>query len=296
MRNIYYFTDIHGQYRLCSAILDYLLDSDPDCSIIYGGDACDRGPDGYKIMLDLLSCPNIGYLKGNHEQMFVYAAREFMRFCAETPERLAMMQSKEPEKIRFLLDLCERPDVMNYYANDGASTLYWWLINGADRSFVDTIDNLPLTFSYNNLDFCHAGSTYSTFMKVAEAEYNGAMPDKNDADALLWDRTELALGWETGRIAVFGHTPTLLLPQGIYGRDKKLERIHPCAWYDKMQARDKRGGLKIDMDTGATWTGRAFVLNCLTMEVMCFYDEGIPSNKNEGTIEIIEKYQIIDNE
>ena len=50
MHDIFFFTDIHGMYDLYRAIMDFCNEQDPEAMIIFGGDACDRGKDGYKIM------------------------------------------------------------------------------------------------------------------------------------------------------------------------------------------------------------------------------------------------------
>lgn len=69
MHDIYFFTDIHGQKNLFDAMYDWCLRQDPECTIVYGGDACDRGNDGYEIMKKLIASPQVIYLKGNHEYL-----------------------------------------------------------------------------------------------------------------------------------------------------------------------------------------------------------------------------------
>ena len=62
------FSDLHGNYKVWKAIQNYY---DKDDVLIFLGDACDRGPDGIKIMLELLQDDRVIYLKGNHEDMFL---------------------------------------------------------------------------------------------------------------------------------------------------------------------------------------------------------------------------------
>lgn len=87
MHDIFYFTDIHGMYDLYRAIMDYCNEQDPEAMIIFGGDACDRGKDGYKIMKELLDNPQVLYLKGNHEDLFVHAAWYLMREYHDTLDK-----------------------------------------------------------------------------------------------------------------------------------------------------------------------------------------------------------------
>ena len=70
MHDIFTFGDIHGMYDLYKAIMDYCNEQDPEATIVFLGDACDRGKDGYRIMKDLLNHSNVVYLKGNHEDMY----------------------------------------------------------------------------------------------------------------------------------------------------------------------------------------------------------------------------------
>ena len=42
MHDVFYFTDIHGQLDLFQTMRDWCLKQDPECMIIFGGDACDR--------------------------------------------------------------------------------------------------------------------------------------------------------------------------------------------------------------------------------------------------------------
>ena len=39
MHDVFYFTDVHGCYDLYRAAMNYCLEQDPECTIIYGGDA-----------------------------------------------------------------------------------------------------------------------------------------------------------------------------------------------------------------------------------------------------------------
>lgn len=288
MKNIYFLTDIHGQYHLFSGIVDGI---EPDSTLVFGGDANDRGDYGYRIMRELLDSPQVIYLKGNHEDMFVKAAYAILGYCGQNDIFQAALQSKDKICAETIITSCSNPDVLLYLQNDGFQTLVSWILDGAQEEFLEKVNALPLTFSYENIDFCHAGTTYKIFSDIADKEYHKEPIPEKDIQDILWNRTMLPLGWKTDRICVFGHTPTVTLPTGIYGRDKSVARSHPCAWHDKMRAIDKRGGWKIDMDTSAAWSNRAYILNCLTMEVYGFYDE--IDKEDNHIIKIIDEYKII---
>ena len=61
---IYVCSDIHGQYDLFKKILDKINFSDEDKMFVLG-DAIDRGPEGIKLLQDLVDRKNVFFLLGN---------------------------------------------------------------------------------------------------------------------------------------------------------------------------------------------------------------------------------------
>ena len=266
MHDIFFFTDIHGMYDLYHAIMNYCNEQDPEATIIFGGDACDRGPDGYRIMKELLDNPYVIYLKGNHEDMFVKAAREI--------KEMFNFEGADEEKIHKVLNACKHFDykfaaIQDSLYNGGLVTLTDWILDGMPLDIVARIKNLPLTFSYNDVDFCHAGSTYKTFKEVADLEYEGKEIPSWDAEYLLWSRTTINIGWAPNRTCIFGHTPTPYLEDYL----DKFKWPKDCEITPVLYTRNtipEMIGAKIDMDTGAVFTDRAYVLNVLTMKAHGF--------------------------
>lgn len=66
MGKVWCSSDWHGCGKVARKVLDYLQ---PDDTLIFIGDAIDRGPDGWKIMKELLNDKRVIYLQGNHEKM-----------------------------------------------------------------------------------------------------------------------------------------------------------------------------------------------------------------------------------
>jgi len=285
VHDLFYFTDVHGCYPLFHAAMDYCTKQDPECMIIYGGDACDRGHDGYKIMKELLDNPRVLYLKGNHEDLFVHAALAIKK---DFHDRL------DEDVIWNYLYHCEIKDygdsaIQLALYNGGFHTLKDWMMDGMSKEFVDRINKLPLTFSYEDLDFCHAGGRYKEFCNAANAEYNGEWVNKDDFMILVWDRVYLGHGWQPGRTCIFGHTPTIHLPTKYYGVNKSIAEIHPCAYVATLD--NKWNGRKIDMDTGAFASGKLYVLNCLTMKAQGFRE--IDFENEEISEHEVEKIEVI---
>lgn len=249
--------------------------------IIYGGDACDRGPDGYKIMRELLENPQIVYLKGNHEDMFVAAARFILN------DYHGPMDEQVIKNYLYSLAIKDNcvSQIINCIYNGGMPTLTSWMAAGMPNDFVSQIDKLPLTFSTDTIDFCHAGTIPKVFNRVAEDEYNGDIPDREDAELLLWDRNMLGYGWAPNRICVYGHTPTPHLPAKYYGKDKSLSKAHPCKYVGNLD--ERLTGAKVAMDVATANTNKLYVLNCLTLKA-----QGFVYNEKNNRVEEIEVIQL----
>jgi len=280
MPDIFTFCDIHGMYDLYKAIMNYCNEQDPEATIVFIGDACDRGPDGYQIMKELLDNPKVVYLKGNHEDMFTKAAREIKHFFS--------FKDTNIEKIHKVLNSCRYFDykyakIQHSLGNGGLSTLTNWILDGMPMDIIERIEKLPLTFTYNKVDFCHAGSTYKTFKEIADLEYDGKEVPSWDADYVLWSRTTINIGWAPGRTCIFGHTPTLYLEDYL----DKFKWPEGCEITPVLYQRNtipEMTGWKLDMDTGVVFTGRAFVLNVLTMRAQGFHT-------NDYNVESLEPIQ-----
>lgn len=271
MHDIFFFTDIHGMYDLYRAIMDFCNEQDPEAMIIFGGDAMDRGRDGYKIMKELLDNPRVVYLMGNHEDLFVKAAREI--------KEKFEFQDMERKEVRDTLYWTRGYDnkfmnIQNVLYNGGIETLTDWVMDGMPMDIVERVENLPRTFSTDTCDFCHAAGVYETFKKVADAEYKGEKPDNYSAESVIWTRSAFNYGWAPNRTAIFGHTPTPCLYEFM---NVPIDMTDPYKWIGKFD--ENKTGAKIDMDTGACFTGVAHVLNVLTMQAYGFEDTDVNSDE-----------------
>ena len=74
----YVISDIHGCYDKYLAMLEKLNFGDDDM-LYFLGDAVDRGPDGIKILLDMMGRKNVVPFLGNHEDMFYRVIRSIGR-------------------------------------------------------------------------------------------------------------------------------------------------------------------------------------------------------------------------
>lgn len=256
----------------------YISNEEDEPMIIYGGDACDRGTEGYSIMRNLLNNPQVVYLKGNHEDMFVKAAQLFLKHIITDD------YSKEVLKVAIddLNCTCGMNDVQLAIQNGGLSTLQDWFINKMDMGFIQQLEELPLVFQYNEYDFCHAGGNPKCFNRIINGEY-----DDRDVVNILWDRNSLMLGWWPNRVCIHGHTPTVHLPLKYYGsKDRSLTTIHPAIWRGPFDT-ERYPGYKVDMDTATFFSNIAYLLNCTTYQMI-----GFKIDSNTNTPIVFNKYYI----
>lgn len=66
----YVISDIHGCYEEYCELLKKISFSDQD-ELYVLGDAMDRGPEPIQVIRDLMRRPNVSYIMGNHDRMFL---------------------------------------------------------------------------------------------------------------------------------------------------------------------------------------------------------------------------------
>lgn len=65
---IYVISDIHGHFDKYISVINLLKEND---TLYILGDVIDRGPDGIKILKDMMTRENVVFLMGNHELMML---------------------------------------------------------------------------------------------------------------------------------------------------------------------------------------------------------------------------------
>ena len=187
----YVFTDIHGDMNSWLAVKEQF--GQPENTLVFLGDACDRGNFGYEIMKDMIATQNLVYIKGNHEDMFVKSAKAIKKWTREN------MMSTEEVKLLGTYEVCpndENVDIHNY--NGGTNTISAWIQDGMPMNIVEKINNLCYWHSEGKYDMCHAGCS-ALIWKIFSEEFE---------EECLWDREHLNEDWKDGRILIHGHTPT----------------------------------------------------------------------------------------
>ena len=228
--NHYVMSDIHGMGDLFDEVMNYLEEDNEPYQLIYLGDACDRGPDGYRIMKQLLRNPNVIYLKGNHEDLFVKAAYAFRRLCQDEHMTSNQIYEAYGRDVSYIMQM--ESDMWLHYANGGASTFESWIKDGCPQRIITRLQNLPVKYSYKNYDFCHAGCLSYYF-------------ENDDEKEMIWSRRHFPMPWIKGRTLIHGHTPVMHLFHG--GREYQAIEDTPPKYLQPVRYSVN----KIDMDTGA---------------------------------------------
>ena len=172
---VYACADLHGQGWAWDAIKNRLAPSD---YFYFLGDAVDRGPDGVRIMQEILDRPNTTYIRGNHEQM-------------------------------MLDGLCGNDDAIALWAYNGGWPTQKVLANMPDtdvESLLQEIEALPFYAEYTNPDGIRIIMTHS-----------GYTFDMSDWYKMIWDRTHYYKEGmiPANTLIVHGHTPTPSLCRAI---------------------------------------------------------------------------------
>ena len=152
-------TDLHGNYNLWEQIKAFLKEDD---TLIFLGDAIDRGDRGFEIFIEMLEDPRVVYLKGNHEDMMYEAFHDI------GPDRGKILKhwTKKDNGGQKTLDNIKSLD-LDY---------------DTKVEYINTIARLPHYAEYENADgikfiLCHAGYT----------------PGKNWDEIVPWKKEEKML-------------------------------------------------------------------------------------------------------
>jgi len=185
-KRIYAISDIHGCLQKLISLMGKLSpDLDTD-RLIFLGDYIDRGPDPCLVVEYILDLkenhPDIVFLKGNHEKMFLdyLAGKERAFFLWNGGESTLRSYQKR------------------YGKRDGKVFV--------PEEHLDFFRSLELLYETNEYIFVHAG--LRPFVSL----------DQQKEEDLLWIRDEFIYSdYDFGKTVIFGHTP---FPTPFFGEKK----------------------------------------------------------------------------
>ena len=229
----YVISDLHGRYDKYRALLKKLNFGEND-NLYFLGDALDRGPNGFKILLDMANRPNVFAIMGNHEAMAIEALPVLIRMRKGNTANLT------------------RKEV-------GAAGL--WIQNGGATSFKDFM-SLSKEDRQKVWDYMKSLPLYRE-IEVGGREFlllhgglKGYSPDRQlddyARDDIVWHRPRPVSAYYPDRCVIVGHTPVQLM--------------YEKAGVQETEAKIFRGKGYIDIDCGCVFKdGR---LGCLCLDTM----------------------------
>ena len=222
----YVMSDLHGCYDKYLQMLEKIGFSDADV-LIFLGDAADRGPDGIRVIQDLMGRANVMPLLGNHEDMF----RQVIR------AKYGKLSMREKP--------AARRNYVNWTRNNGGDVTwqaFCALPLEQQREIARWLESLPLYY-----ELSVSGKSFL----LAHAGVGGYAPEKELSSCgpydFIWGRMDYDRAYYRDRYLVTGHTPTVLIDPAARGR----------IW---------RGNNHVAIDCGAVFFGTLGCLCLETME------------------------------
>ena len=230
---IYAVSDLHGCYDPYKKLL-YRLCLRADDTLYVLGDVIDRGPDGFQILLDMASRPNVVGLMGNHEAMAIDAISSLMR-CAVGHGARGHSRAEEA------VDL--------WFSNGGEVSLdgFLCLEEGEMQAAWNYMCAMTL---YREVE---AGERRFLLLHGGLENFSPSRPMSDyKPEEILWCRPEPGTRYFSDRYVVLGHTPTQIL-YGSVGGQNACGKIFQTDSF-------------IDIDCGCVFPGGR--LGCLCLDTM----------------------------
>lgn len=234
----YVCSDIHGRYDRWTGLLEK-IDLHSDDTLYVLGDVVDRGPDGVKILQDMMKRANVLPILGNHE---FTAAVCLLWLLKEITDR----------------SLADLDDTQ-------LAALQEWIINGGGPTLKE-LKELPLAEREEILEYLREMELYAEveaggrkfFLSHAGLDHFSPCKPLEDYELadFLFCQPKLNEKFWPDQYLVYGHTPTCLL---------RAQMGEPVS-YDIL-----RRGQQIAIDCGCGFDGK---LGCLCLDTMeVFYVE-----------------------
>lgn len=246
MNRIYAVSDLHGRYDLWQEIKNYIDETD---KIYYLGDACDRGPDGIKLIMELLTDPQVEYICGNHEEFVIDYLRSYIQ---------------DPMHIYF------EHITQIWMANGGNTTRTELekLTEVMQGRLLAALNKLPKRVDIinkrgQNICLTHAGTSIDKKEKeLKDRVHEGGHP-------YTWDREHFYEGWPDEKeyanwYVVHGHTPVQILEYNLTLDNRHLKNFNPDVYiYDE--------GHKIDIDLCTVQTNKVALFDLDNLKVEKYF-------------------------
>lgn len=212
----YAVSDIHGCY---DKYIDLLrkISFGPHDTLYVLGDVIDRGPDGFKILLDMAQRSNMINLLGNHEAMAIDTLPRMLR--SVQPDGSVELSEEDAKAVERL------------FYNGGELSLadFLWLNKGQMQIVWNYLLKMPLYQEVN------VGGRQFILVHGGLENFSPSRPlESYTPDEILWCRPESDTVYYEDKIVIFGHTPVQFLgpdtPAKIYRRGSLIDIDCGCAF------------------------------------------------------------------
>jgi serine/threonine protein phosphatase 1 len=175
----YLISDIHGDYEVWQKAKGLLQEGD---TLYILGDVIDRGPDGIKILLEIVGNKQCVMLKGNHEDMMVDA----LTYEDMDSLRMWYMNGGDVTHAELIRDL----------GYGQYTTLVRWLRGLPEMLYLED-DKVLL--SHSGFHIPHTLRTEADVISYAQTL---------EKDEVIWDRSHIHMGGQDSEVLlIHGHTP-----------------------------------------------------------------------------------------
>lgn len=191
----YIMSDLHGCWEKYRGMLEQIAFSSTDQLYILG-DVIDRGPDGIKILRDMMNRPNVIPILGNHE----FTAAVCLPWLLDEVTDQSL-DSLGPEQIAALAE---------WIANGGGPTLRELQALGQEER-EELLEYLREMDLYAEVE---AGGRSFVLVHAGLGHFTPDKPlELYELDDFILGRPSLEKTYFPDKFLVFGHTPTRLLRQ-----------------------------------------------------------------------------------
>ncbi len=226
----YVVSDIHGCREKYETLLHAIHFGRRD-TLYFLGDALDRGPEGFRVLLDMASRKNVLSIRGNHEAMASHALLSLLH-CL-------MQENGELDQ--------EAQDAMEL-----------WFYNGGEQSLADFMElsseeQLTVLRYMTSMPLYREAEVSGRKYVLVHGGLENFLPerplDSYQEDEVVWARPEPDTRYYRDRTVILGHTPVCFL-DGSPNRISSGSRIFHTESY-------------MDIDCGCVFGGP---LACICLE------------------------------
>lgn len=232
----YVISDIHGNYKKYKRLLEMIDFKDKDTLYVLG-DVIDRGPEGIKVLKDMMSQPNVIPILGNHEFM----AKISLPFLMTEIIDETLDQMKYPDMLMCL----------DWLENGGTTTIKEFrdLSREEKNDVLDYLGEFSLyhVVTINDKEFVLVHAGFDGFTPQREL-------DDYDLSELIFEKPDYGVKYFENAYLVTGHTPTRLI-------NRLMNELNDNEICDDIYERNNQ----IVIDCGCVYGGK---LGCICLDTL----------------------------